>query len=137
MGDALVEEGTRHRKTDDEAVAVPGWDEEELERLELTADPATMEVVASEEVRGWIAEHGGELFVWVSIHGWGYFRMALLEASTRRPLQSGLFFRRSRVLGFDLLLQADRGLWPKKLELDLRGRRKRVRAYWNGLAWVA
>jgi hypothetical protein len=115
---------------------VTGLNKEDLEHLQLTDDPSDMEVVASDEVRKWIAAHGGELYVWVSAHGWGYFRMWLVEASTKKPKERGLLFRHTRARGFDLLVQADRPLWPKRLELDLE-RHKKLRAYWNGVAWVA
>lgn len=104
--------------------------------LEITDELAAIDVVAAPDVRRFIAQRGGDLYVWVSVHGWGFFRTALLEATTERPRRPGLLFRRRRARGFDLLLEAGRRWWPKTLELELCGHGKRVCAYWNGQGWV-
>ena len=109
---------------------------EEWGELEVTDDPARMKVVATPDVRRFIATRGGDLYVWISVHGWGFFRTVLMEAATEPPAKPGLFFRRRRVRGFNLQLEADRRWWPKTLELDICGRGKKVCAYWNGQAWV-
>jgi hypothetical protein len=108
-----------------------GWGE-----LQITDDPAAMKVVAAADVRRFVVTHGGDLYVWVSVHGWGFFRTALLEAATEPPLKPGLFFRRRRVRGFNLQLEAARHWWPQTLELEICGHGKRVCAYWNGQGWV-
>ena len=104
---------------------------------DLTDDVTSITVVASEEVRRFIAERGGALYVWVSQHGFGRCGLALLEAETTRARTRGLYFCRVRERGFDLLLDVERRLWPKTLVLELSKRGTKVRAYWNGLAWVA
>jgi hypothetical protein len=109
---------------------------EERGELEITDNPARMKVVTTPEVRRFIATRGGDLYVWISVHGWGFFRTVLMEAATEPPAKPGLFFRRRRVRGFNLQLEADRRWWPKTLELDICGRGKKVCAYWNGQAWV-
>ena len=94
-------------------------------------------MVAAPDVRRFIAKHGGDLYVWVSIHGWGFFRTALLEAATERPQKQGLFFRRLRVRGFDLQLEADRHWWPKTLELELCGHGKRMLRLLERPGWLS
>jgi hypothetical protein len=102
-----------------------------------TDDLDRVEVVASDDVRRFIADGGGELYVWVSRHG-GCCRgaLSLMEAETQRPERPLLAFRRVSVAGFDLYLDAARRYWPLQLELELTGRGRRVSAYWNGQAWV-
>lgn len=95
-----------------------------------------MEVIAPDEVREAILRRGGELYVWVAVHGRGCFCTALLEAEMSPPSRLGLSFRRVRQDGFYLYVEADRRHWPKTLELALSGRGRKVRAFWNGQAWV-
>jgi hypothetical protein len=102
----------------------------------VTDDLREITVVAAEDVRRFIAERGGDLYLWVSHHGWGRFQVALLEASTERPSNEQLTFRRLRAQLFDLQLEAGRRFWPRTLVLELDTRRRRVYAYWNGQAWV-
>lgn len=115
---------------------MPASHRADIGELDTTDELAAIDIVAAPDVRRFIAKRGGDLYVWVSIHGWGFFGTALLEAATERPQKQGLFFRRLRVKGFDLQLEADRTWWPKTLELSLCGRGKRVCAYWNGQGWV-
>ena len=102
----------------------------------VTDDLRSITVVASEEVRLFIAERGGELYLWVSQHGWGRSRIALLEASTERPRDARLTFRCQPAHLFDLQFEEHRRFWPRTLVLELDVRHRRVCAYWNGLAWV-
>lgn len=99
-------------------------------------DARYMDVVVPEDVRQVIIGRGGALYVWVSVHGRGCMCTALLEASTSPPPRLPLSFRRVRQDGFDLYVEADRRHWPGTLELALRGRGRKVRAFWNGQAWV-
>ena len=75
---------------------------------EVTDDVTSITVVAGDEVRRFVAERGGELYVWVSHHGCGRCGLALLEAETTRPRTRGLHFCRVRERGFDLLLDVER-----------------------------
>ena len=104
-------------------------------REDLVDDVTQIDVVAGDDVRRFVAQHGGSLHAWVSQHGWGRYGVALTEAETRPPSTSGMFFRRRRERGFDLQLEASRRLCPRKLVLELRRHGSKVRAYWNGLAW--
>jgi hypothetical protein len=101
-----------------------------------TTDVATdIEFMAPDEVREFIAAHGGRIFVWVSVHPAMWRPICLLEASLEPPRKKGLTFRRVKAPGFDVYLEGTRRTWPCVMEFALRGH-KRVDAYWNGLAWV-
>jgi hypothetical protein len=101
----------------------------------VTVDPGEISVVVSDGARRFIAEHGNQLYVWASSRRF-IFPVTLLEASTERP-PVGLAFRRRHVAGFDLMLQANRRVWPRTLDVDLCSRGRKVCAYWNGLAVIA
>ncbi len=102
----------------------------------VTDDLSEIVVVASEDVRRFIAEQGGELYLWVSRHGFGRFQIALLEASTDRPGNEELEWCRVPAQLFALLLDARRRHWPRTLVLELDAHRRKVSAYWNGQGWV-
>ena len=71
-----------------------------------TTDVATdIEVVAPDEVRDFVAAHGGRLFVWVSAHPGLWFPTCLLEASLEPPRGRDLSFRRVEAPGFELYLE--------------------------------
>ena len=112
----------------------------ELQRcgfLRDVTDVATdVEVVAPDEVRDFVAAHGGRVFVWTSMHPGFPFALCLLEASLEPPRKRDLSFRRIQAPGFELYLDATQRISPKKMEFGLH-RHQRVDAYWNGLAWVA
>jgi hypothetical protein len=89
--------------------------------MELVADPRVVEA---------IRERGGALYVWP--------RKArccggaiTLEAATERPDK---VFRQVEVGGIDLYLTVGMTL-PESLHVEI-SRRGRIRAFWNGLAWV-
>jgi hypothetical protein len=101
-------------------------------------DVATdVEIVAPPEVRDFVAACGGRLYVWISVHRGFPCTLCLLETALKHPPESrGLYFRRIRVAeGFDLFLEATQRIWPRTMEFALR--RRRVYAYWNGLAWIS
>lgn len=90
-----------------------------------------MELVSAPGVIDAIRERGGALYVWP--------RKArccggaiTLEAATDPPDK---VFRRVDIGGIDLYLTVGMML-PESLHVEI-GRRGRIRAYWNGLAWVA
>ena len=103
---------------------------------EVTDVPTDVEIVAPDEVRRFIASHGGRLYVWISVHPGVRFTLCLLDTALEHPANGDLYFRRIPADGFDLYLEARQRIWPKTLEFALR-RRRRVDAYWNGLAWIA
>jgi len=99
-------------------------------------DVATdVEIVAPSEVRDFVAARGGRLYVWISVHRGVLCTLCLLETSLEHPRKGDLYFRRVRAPGFDLYLEATQRIWPNRMEFALR--RRRVAAYWNGLAWIA
>ena len=106
---------------------------------DITDVATDVEVLAPDDVREFVAAHGGRLFVWVSVHPGFPYTLCLLDASLEPPVKRDLSFRRIKAPGFDLYLEATQRIWPKKLEFALRRRRRRrrIEAYWNGLAWIA
>ena len=88
------------------------------------------------EVRDFVAGHGGRLFVWISVHPGSRCPLCLLETSFEPPRQA-----RPR-------LPPRQGARVRPLPgghaaglAEVAGvrspPRRRVEAYWNGLAWVA
>ena len=75
------------------------------------------------------------MFVWVSVHPGFPCTLCLLEVSLEPPGKGAVSFRRVSGPGFDVYLDATQRIWPKSLEFGRR--RRRIEAYWNGLAWVA
>ena len=93
-------------------------------------DGMTTELVASAGVIDAIRERGGALYVWP--------RKArccggtiTLEAATEPPDK---VFRRVEAEGIDLFVAAGM-MAPESLHVEI-SRRGRIRAFWNGLAWV-
>jgi len=94
-----------------------------------------MRVVASPDVAEAVRERGGRLYVWprqgrCCAHG-----LAWLEAAAEP--KAGVRFRAVPAEGFELYL-ARMARRPDELTLDVqgRGRRRRVAAYWDDCAWV-
>lgn len=93
-------------------------------------------VTASPEARAALAARGGDLYLWTSGHGCCVGRITLLEADTARPATGDHHFERVAGRGFDLFVDLGTRTPPKELVLELRGRHKRIAAFWNGQAWV-
>ena len=94
-------------------------------------------VVADDEVRAFVARHGGRLYVWtVDHHCCGAGRLTLLEADVARPPRWHSTAGPIDAGGFELYLDAGAHPGPKELVLDLTRRGRRVRASWNGCAYV-
>lgn len=90
-----------------------------------------MELVAAPGVVEAIRERGGQLYVWPrKARCCG--QAITLEAATERPDK---VFRQVEVEDIDLYLTVGMAL-PESLHVEM-GRRGRIRAFWNGLAWVA
>ena len=95
-----------------------------------------MRILASDEVRRVVRERGGRLYVWTTIHRCCSGRLTLLEAATTRPpgwrrppdpIDAG---------GFDLYLDAGVRPAPRELVLEAHGRKQKIRAFWNGCAYI-
>jgi len=89
-------------------------------------------LVAGADVREHVQERGGSVYVWARGRGCCRGRTYTLECATERPDRE--FERVHAVDGFQLF--ATPGLRePEELQLVL-GRRGRLRAFWNGQAWI-
>jgi hypothetical protein len=113
---------------------VPASPQKGFGLTDVTDVATDIEVVAPAEVRDFVAARGGRLYVWISVHRGVPCTLALLETSTRHPTRGDLYFRRIRTNGFDVYLEATQRVWPRTMEFALR--RRRIDAYWNGLAWI-
>ncbi|MGH3137853.1 MAG: hypothetical protein ACRDPV_15315 [Gaiellaceae bacterium] len=91
-----------------------------------------MRLVVGSNVREHVDERGGAVYVWPRRVGCCSGKAFVLEAATEKPDRE-----------FELIHAAD-GLQvlttpglrqPDELHLEL-GRRGRLRAYWNGQAWI-
>lgn len=97
---------------------------------------AAMKLVSSRPATEFVLAHGGRLWVWASAKACcGGTRF--IEASVDPPADAGRF---TRVDGgdFELFVRAT-GLHslPEEIHVDLGGiRRRRVRAFWNGCAYL-
>jgi hypothetical protein len=112
------------------------WTAKGMGITDVTDVPTDVEVVAPDEVRDFVAAHGGRVYVWISVHRGVLSALSLLETSLEHPTRGDLCFRRVAAPGFELYLEATQRIWPKRMEFALR-RRRRLEAYWNGLAWIA
>ncbi len=109
-----------------------------------------MELIVTDRAAGYIAEHGGEAWVWLDPHRGIVGSHIWLEAhcesprasrrssftrSSRRPHR----FRRLEVEGATLHYDFGNQDPPEELLLDVKGWRKgtrRLEAYWNGCVFV-
>ena len=93
-------------------------------------------IVASEEARQFVRQAGGLVFVWPRRSVANRLALTTLETSCEPP-RDALDFRRFEAGGFLAFLHPSIQRLPRHLELQVRGwRRRRVAAYWNGLAYV-
>jgi hypothetical protein len=95
-----------------------------------------MRITAADRVARVVRERGGRLYVWTSSHRCCTGPLTLLETATERPPGEHTGFRTIDAGGFDVLLDMGGRRLPNELVLELRGRRKKVVAFWNDQAWV-
>ena len=95
-----------------------------------------MKITATDGVRDLVRAQGGRLYVWTRVHGCCTGKLILLEAGTARPPRVERPFREIDAEGFDLFLGMGPRRQPDELVLELRGRGKKIAAFWNGQAWV-
>jgi hypothetical protein len=93
-------------------------------------------IVAPADVREFVRGRGGKLFVWTVPHFSPRVTITLLETATERPAGPAEGFVRFAAGDFDLYLDCGRRAWPTELVLELKRRRRLVRAYWNNCAYV-
>jgi hypothetical protein len=94
-----------------------------------------MRVLATAEVRSYVGDHGGMLFVWVKARKPIRGALRFLLTSTEPP-DNALEWQRVETKGFLVFLPP--GLRPPhELHLVVRGLlRRRVEAFWEGCAFV-
>ncbi len=93
-------------------------------------------ILAADDVREVVRERGGSLYLWTDVHGVCEGKVTLLRVGTERPSDEALRFKRIGADGFDVFLAIGSLLWPEFVEFELHGRKKQIRAYWNGQASV-
>ena len=81
-------------------------------------------------------ERGGHLYVWTSSHRCCTGPLVLLETGTEPPKGAVRHFTAHDAGGFEVLLAAGSRRLPEELVLELRGRRRKVVAFWDDRAWV-
>lgn len=95
-----------------------------------------MQVETTAEVRSFIREHGGLLFVHARRFGNLVCGMTMLETTTEPP-PDALEWRRIEAPGFLMFVPRAMRL-PKSMQLRVRGRfRRRVDALWEGCMYVS
>ena len=93
---------------------------------------APVRVVAGDEVRAYLREHGRRLYVWTSSHWECQHRITTLEADTDRPPYRDARFEHVYSGDFDVFLDMGSRRQPEMLKLALKGRHRKITAYWNG-----
>ena len=93
-------------------------------------------IVAPPEVREFVRARGGKLYVWTVPHFSPRGTLTLLETATIRPAKRAGGFARFAAGDFSLYLDCGPRAWPDELVLELKRRRRVVRAYWNDCAYV-
>ena len=94
-----------------------------------------MRIEATPEVRSFVKERGGLLFVWARRFRSFPGGLTMLETTTEPP-SDALEWRRIEMRGFLLFVPRELRL-PDELQLQVRGRiRRRISALWNGCIYV-
>lgn len=97
--------------------------------------PSPVQVEAPPEVEEAIRQRGGLVFVWPRHHPGRMGGITTLRTSTDPPPEA-LEYHRIDVGRFLLFLSPRFQRLPSRLELGLRGRRRRIEAYWDGCAFA-
>jgi hypothetical protein len=95
-----------------------------------------MRIRASDEAAAAVRERGGRLYVWTAAHRCCTGPLVLLETGSEPPKGEARAFHAHDAGGFEVLVDMGRQRPPDELVLELRGRRRKVVAFWNGQAWV-
>lgn len=96
-----------------------------------------LRIIASDDVREFVRQHGGRLYVWATDHRCCRGLLTLLDADTRQPENWNERSEWAPAAGFEVYLDAGWHGRPEELVLELSWGRRKVRAYWNGCAYVA
>lgn len=90
----------------------------------------------SDAAREIVLARGGEVFVW--LHSRRCCGGAAVElAVSLEPPHSGRDFEELAVDGLRVHVSLGRRSPPEEILLDVRGRRRRLEAYWDGCSFVA
>jgi hypothetical protein len=95
-----------------------------------------MRIRATDDVAAAVRERGGRLYVWTSAHRCCSGPLVYLEAAAEPPKGEARPFRAYDAGGYEVLLDMGGERLPDELVLELRGRRRKVVAFWNDQAWV-
>ncbi|HEY5387141.1 MAG TPA: hypothetical protein VIL79_04480 [Thermoleophilia bacterium] len=95
-----------------------------------------MKITANDDVKELVRERGGRVYVWTSSQRCCSGPLTFLEAGTARPLGETRRFHEVDAGDFELLLDLGGQPVPEELVLELRGRRRKIVAFWNDQAWV-
>jgi hypothetical protein len=95
-----------------------------------------MKIRATDEVAAAVRERGGRLYVWTAAHRCCTGPLVLLETGDQPPPGGAREFRAFDGGGYQVLLDMGGRRLPDELVLELRGRRRKVVAFWNDQAWV-
>jgi hypothetical protein len=95
-----------------------------------------MRIRATDEVAAAVRERGGRLYVWTSSHRCCTGPLVLLETGLAPPKGEPRRFLPFTAAGFEVLLDPGARRPPDELVLELRGRRRKVVAFWDDRAWV-
>jgi len=95
-----------------------------------------IEIESSDDVRAFVRERGGRLFVWATAHRCCAGRLILLDVDTAPPDASRHRFQRIEADGFELYLDPGHRRPPERLTLELGRWPRKVRAFWNDVAFV-
>ena len=90
----------------------------------------------ADDVRSFVRERGGRLFVWATAHLCCAGRYALLDTGTTPPDGRQRRFRRLDADGFELYLDVGARRLPERLTLEMGRWPRKVRAFWNGCVYV-
>ena len=90
-----------------------------------------MTVVVPEDVAEVIRERGGSLYIWTHVHGVCEGRVTFLDVAGERPDGVSPPFERLEAGDLDIFLAIGAPLRPEFVELELHGRKKQIRAYWD------
>ncbi len=103
--------------------------------ISVAVGPNLPRVQAGKGVAGYVREHGGRLYVWKVVHRCCTGGLALLESDVEPPARPLSRFTRLEADGFELWLDGGSRL-PETLVLELSRRKRKVRAFWDGCAFV-
>ena len=95
-----------------------------------------MRIRATDEVAAAVRERGGRLYVWTSTYRCCSGPLVLLETGSEPPRGRGRRFDTFDAGGFEVLFDSGGRRPPDELVLELRGRRRKIAAFWDDLGWV-